>query len=138
MRCLSCSKEISASAEICPYCHHATEDSVLAHAAIKLSGVIGVIAGMLLMGGFWGGLKGGFAGLICVGLPLYFWVLATRQKKLKQAATVASAAAVATPTSIAPTLDDALATLERLKERQLISEDEYQAKRQELLRQIGL
>lgn len=62
MQCISCGKDISAAAKVCPYCHRDTKESSQAN---------GVMYSMVLLGGlagyaFYDGV-GAFIGAILVG-----------------------------------------------------------------------
>lgn len=129
MRCLACDKEISSAASVCPHCQRSTEASREAHGGILASILIGGLVGYLVTDGF-GAFIGGLIGGFFIGIPYSLSVTRKFEKN------VPPAEVSVVPTTGTTNLEESLQTLERLRAQQLISDDEYQAKRQSLLKTI--
>lgn len=143
MICVSCGKEISAIAKVCPYCHRDTTASSEAYGKALLFFILGAVIGYVFYG-----VTGALLGAFLLGVVGGVRALSAAQSKAgKQAAKVTVVElpvaqtqepepirTIVPPDTISGNAPvERLAALEELKARELISADEYTRKRKEIL-----
>lgn len=151
MQCISCGKDIPSIAKVCPYCHRDTKESSEAHGIMCVLSLLGGIVGYFFNG--WGGaiigaaLIGGIGGVIVyLRIQSRFSSQPAKVELVKNSALGVRAPAtpqVSAEKYVEKSLAEEhgkesmqarrLATLDELKVKGLISVDEYNMKRKQII-----
>ena len=131
MQCTNCGKEVPFTGKVCPYCNHSKTEKKMDIVLATIGVALGVLFGWSTGGGWFGAVVSAVVGLIGSVFVGIWWRGRESKKQAEPRATEPRPA----PRESAGTADR-LAHLDELKKKGLISDVEYDKKRQEVLSSI--
>jgi hypothetical protein len=134
MRCLSCDKEISSIAKVCPYCHRDTKASAEAHSVMVVGVFLGAAIGYFVSdSAFTGALYGMLWGGLAI-LPFYVYLVIKAGNEPAKVQVVDDGQKPITSSSLGSSeIKSRLDEVERLRKEGVLSEAEASQKRKELI-----